>query len=228
MLLPLRDLNPTLRTPVVTYGLILVNAAVYLYEVTRSESEIQRIIYQWGMVPYWISDLRLSSMSTLVTSMFLHGGTAHLLMNMWSLYIFGDNVEDALGRVRFIVFYLACGLGAAFAQVLIDPSSTVPMVGASGAISGVMAAYLRLFPQARVITLIFIFVYQVPAVFFIVFWFVLQLLSGVGSLGDAASMGGVAFFAHIGGFVVGLYLLSQLRRPQNPTNGFQGPRAQSE
>lgn len=226
-MIPLYDLNPTRRTPVVTYALILVNVTAFLYQVSLGAEGGQQLVMQWGMIPYWISELRVASFSTVITSMFLHGGVLHLVANMWSLYIFGDNVEDMLGRLRFLIFYLVCGAGAAIAQTLIEPSSVVPMVGASGAISGVMAAYLKLFPHARIVTLIpvliLFFVREIPAVFFIVFWFAIQLLSGLGSLGDAASMGGVAFFAHIGGFVVGLYLLARLRRPPNPTGGFRQP-----
>ena len=226
-MIPLRDINPTQRTPVVTYALIATNVLVFVYQLGLDAAGNQALVFQWGMIPYWISEFRLESFSTIITSMFLHGGVAHVLFNMWSLYIFGDNVEDVLGRMRFFVFYIVCGVGAALAQVLIEPSSRVPMVGASGAISGVMAAYLKLFPHARIVTLIpvliLFFVREIPAVFFIVFWFLLQLLSGIGSLGDTASMGGVAFFAHIGGFVVGLYLVSTLRRPRNPTGGFHSP-----
>ena len=194
--IPLYDLNPTRRTPVVTYALILVNVMVFVYQLSLGAAGNQQLVMQWGMIPYWISEPRVASFSTVITSMFLHGGVLHLVANMWSLYIFGDNVEDVLGRLRFLVFYVACGIGAAIAQTLIEPSSMVPMVGASGAISGVMAAYLKLFPHARIVTLIpvliLFFVREIPAVFFIAFWFLLQLLSGLGSMGDSASMGGVA------------------------------------
>jgi membrane associated rhomboid family serine protease len=159
-------------------------------------------------IPIWM---------TLVTSMFMHGGILHILGNMLFLWIFGDNVEDAMGSVRFLVFYLLCGLVAAFAQIGISPSSSVPMLGASGAIAGVLAAYFMLFPRARVITLIPLFFFlrlvAVPAVFFLGFWFLLQVISGAGSIG---SSGGVAFFAHIGGFVAGLLLVFPFRRRAVP------------
>ncbi len=154
---------------------------------------------------------------TLVTSMFMHGGILHILGNMLFLWIFGDNVEDAMGPMRFLVFYLVCGLAAAGAQIAIDPSSSVPMLGASGAIAGVLAAYFMLFPRARVLTLIPLFFFlrlvAVPAVFFLGFWFLLQVISGAGSIG---SSGGVAFFAHIGGFVAGLLLVFPFRRRSVP------------
>lgn len=222
----MRDINPARSTPVVTYALIALNVLVFAYEISLDGGAFEAFIRQWGMVPYWLTEFRLSSVSTVFTSMFLHGGLMHLVSNMWSLYIFGDNVEDVLGRVRYLVFYLVCGVGAAAAQVAIEPSSQVPMVGASGAIAGVMAAYLKMFPRARIVTLIPVFILffirEIPAVFFIAFWFVLQLLSGLGSLGNPGAMGGVAFFAHIGGFVAGLYLLARLRPPRNPSQGFEG------
>lgn len=225
-MIPLRDINPTKRTPVVTYALIAANVLVFLYQLGLGDAQGELLIRQWGMVPYYISHLHLGSLPTVLTSMFLHGGFLHLISNMWSLYIFGDNVEDVLGRGRFLVFYVLCGMGAAMAQTLIEPASAVPMVGASGAISGTMAAYLKLFPHARIVAVIpvlfFWFLREVPALFFIVFWFVIQLLSGFGSLGTM-NMGGVAFFAHIGGFVAGLYLLSFFGHPPNPSAGFRPP-----
>jgi len=155
-------------------------------------------------VPLWV---------TLLTSMFLHGGLMHLLGNMLYLWIFGDNVEDAMGPVRFLTFYVLCGVAAAFAQIAVDPGSTIPLIGASGAIAGVLAAYFMLFPYARVITLIPIFFFlrlvSIPALFLLGFWFLLQVISGAGSLGDA---GGIAWFAHIGGFIAGAILVFPLRR----------------
>jgi len=159
-------------------------------------------------VPIWF---------TLLTSMFLHGSILHLLGNMLYLWIFGDNVEDAMGPVRFLLFYVSCGLVAAWAQIAIDPGSTVPMVGASGAIAGVLGAYLMLYPRSRVVTLVPIFFFlrlvAVPAVFLLGFWFLWQLIAGVGSIG---SSGGVAFFAHIGGFLAGLLLVFPFRRRTVP------------
>ncbi|MFC2077295.1 rhomboid family intramembrane serine protease [Candidatus Bipolaricaulota bacterium] len=155
-------------------------------------------------IPLWL---------TVLTSMFLHGGLMHLLGNMLYLWIFGDNVEDAMGPIRFLVFYLLCGAAAAFAQIAVDPGSTIPLIGASGAIAGVLAAYFMLFPYAKVVTLIPIFFFlrlmSIPAVFLLGFWFLLQVISGAGSLGSG---GGVAWFAHIGGFIAGAILVFPFRR----------------
>jgi membrane associated rhomboid family serine protease len=226
--IPLRDINPTRSTPVVTYLLIALNVAVFAFEATLSPLQEKRFVLHYALVPALLEQRHFA---TLFTSMFMHGGLLHLLFNMWSLFIFGDNIEDRLGKLRYLLFYLVCGLGAALAQFLVDPSSQIPMIGASGAIAGVLAAYLRLFPRARVVTLIplliFFFIREIPAVVFIVIWFALQVLSGLGSLGPAAAEGGVAFFAHIGGFVAGLWLLKMLLPPRNRTAGFRRP-AQSQ
>ncbi len=155
-------------------------------------------------VPLWL---------TLASSVFLHGGLMHLLGNMLYLWIFGDNVEDAMGPVRFLVFYLLCGVASGFSQIAVDPSSSIPLIGASGAIAGVLAAYFMLFPRARVLTLIPIFFFlrliSIPAVYLLGFWFLLQVISGAGALGNA---GGVAWFAHIGGFIAGAILVFPFRR----------------
>lgn len=225
-MIPLRDINPTRSTPVVTYLLIAVNVAIFVFEATLSPLQEKRFVLHYAMVPALLEHRHFA---TLFTSMFMHGGFLHLLFNMWSLFIFGDNIEDRLGKLRYLLFYLVCGLGAAVAQFLVDPSSRIPMIGASGAIAGVLAAYLRLFPRARVVTLIplliFFFIREIPAVVFILIWFALQVLSGLGSLAPAAAgaQGGVAFFAHIGGFVAGLWLLKLLLPPRNRTAGFRRP-----
>jgi membrane associated rhomboid family serine protease len=224
--IPLRDINPTRTRPVLTYLIIAANIAVFFYQASLDDIEFVRFVHTWGLVPYQlVVQLNVGSLSTPFTSMFMHGGWFHLIFNMWFMHIFGDNVEDWLGRWRFILFYLLCGLSAAAAQVLAGPSSQVPMVGASGAIAGVLGAYVRLYPRARVVTLIpvffFFFLRELPAGFFIFFWFLIQLLAGVGSLGAAGSgTGGVAFFAHIGGFVAGLFLIRRLRRRRNPAYGW--------
>jgi membrane associated rhomboid family serine protease len=173
----------------------------------------------WGMVPYRLTYRPdLLGFVTILTSMFMHGGLLHIAGNLWFLRIFGDNVEDNMGPVRFAVFYLLCGTVAAIAQVAINPSSTIPMVGASGAIAGVLAAYLVLYPRARVLTLIPIFVFiqwaEIPAFVFIAVWFIYQFFAGVGSLSHGG--GGVAFWAHIGGFIAGLVLVFLFRRPTEP------------
>jgi membrane associated rhomboid family serine protease len=227
--IPLRDINPTRTMPVLTYGLIVLNTAVFLFQASLPEAEFELFVRRYGLIPEMLTeDVYLGSLITPLTSMFMHGGWLHLILNMWSLYIFGDNVEDVLGKPRFVLFYLVTGFGAAAAQVLVNPESEVPMVGASGAIAGVLGAYLKLFPGARVVTLIplfpiFFFVREIPAVFFIIVWFGLQVISGVGSLGIDADVGGVAIFAHIGGFLVGLALVARLRPRPNQTRGFRRP-----
>ncbi len=214
-MIPLRDAHPTRRTPVVTIGLIIANVVVFAWELGLLTSggldALDAFIYQWGLVPAQLTlDARTGSLVgldtlDLVTSQFLHGGFLHLLTNMLFLWIFGNNVEDRLGRVGFLAFYLAGGVVAGLAQVWTDPQSTVPMVGASGAIAATLGAYLILFPRARVTSLVFLgFFYQlidVPAVIVLAFWFVLQLIDGLASLGADVD---IAFFAHIGGFLFGV------------------------
>jgi len=229
--IPLRDRNPTRSFAALTYLLIALNAVVFLYQVSLSDVASGAFVERFGMLPYALTALHHPGSSiTPLTSMFMHGGWLHLIFNMWSLHIFGDNIEDALGTVRFLIFYIVCGLAAAAAQVLIDPASTVPMVGASGAIAGVLGAYLRLYPRARIVTLIPIFIFmlvrELPATVFIVLWFLIQLVGGVESLASLGDQtGGVAFFAHIGGFVAGLFLIGSLGPTRNRTRGFQSPYA---
>ena len=218
-MIPLRDANPTRRTPVVTLAIVVVCAVVYGYQVfllaTAGEDALAAFITRWGVVPAELvavarSGAILSAETlTLVTSQFLHGSLVHIGGNLLFLWIFGNNIEDRFGRGRFLAFYLVGGIVAGLSQVAVDPASTVPTIGASGAIAAVLGAYLVLFPRARVTTAIFlVFFYQlieIPAVIVLGFWFVLQLFDGLGSLGPmgAATTGGVAFFAHIGGFVFG-------------------------
>ena len=218
-MIPLRDANPTQRTPIVTLAIIAACAVVYGYQlllmVNGGEAALSAFITRWGVVPAELVEaLRSGAVIsletvTLVTSQFLHGSLVHIGGNMLFLWIFGNNIEDRFGRLQFVAFYLVGGIVAGLTQVAIDPSSTVPTIGASGAIAAVLGAYLVLFPRARVTTAIFlIFFYQlidIPAIFVLGFWFVLQLFDGLGSLGamGAATTGGVAFFAHIGGFVFG-------------------------
>ena len=218
-MIPLRDANPTRSTPVVTLALIAVCAIVFAYQFlvlgARGDAALEAFVTEWGVVP---ADLVAAigagavislETATLVTSQFLHGGIFHIAGNLLFLWIFGNNVEDRFGRLAFLAFYLVGGVVAGLTQVAIDPTSTIPIVGASGAIAAVLGAYLVLFPRARVTTVIFlVFFYQLielPAVFVLAFWFFLQLVDGLGSLGMTAanSSGGVAFFAHIGGFVFG-------------------------
>lgn len=230
MIIPLSDHNPTLRTPFATVLLLAAIGAVWafvqgagadLYSLSASICQLGLIPGElMGRVPVGV-EVPISTgnvcivgsgppaVATVVTSMFLHGGWGHLLMNGLVLWVFGNNVEDSMGRLRFFVFYLSCGLASAAAQVAIDPASPVPMVGASGAIAGVLGGYLVLFPRARVKTLVFVFLVEVPAWAFLVYWFVGQLALGLPQLvavrPDVAS--GVAVWAHIGGFVAGLVLV---------------------
>ncbi|MBP1713120.1 MAG: rane protein [Deltaproteobacteria bacterium] len=213
MFLPLKDDNPTNTFPFVTVALILANCFVFYHQLTLSLPAAQKFIFQWGAIPYQIVHGEVlygkglfPPFLTLFSSMFLHGGFLHLIGNMLYLWIFGNNIEDSLGHFRFLLFYLLTGLGAALAQVFSDPQSTTPMIGASGAVAGVLGAYLLLFPHARILTLMFIFVFirmiRIPALIVLGFWFLVQLLSVTSGFET-----GVAFFAHIGGFVAGLILV---------------------
>jgi len=216
--IPLRDTIVSSTVPVVTYALIAANVAVYLHQESLG-SGFERFIQTYGLVPRrfvigWWGDA-----TPLFTSMFLHGGWLHLLGNMLYLHIFGDNVEDRVGHLRFLLLYVAAGATAGIAQVAIHPESSLPMVGASGAIAGVTGAYFLFYPRARVVTLVPIFLFiqvvEIPAFFFLLFWFVFQLVAGVGSV-QTASTGGVAFWAHIGGFVAGMALGPMLARRRLP------------
>jgi membrane associated rhomboid family serine protease len=211
-LLPLKDNIPTDRFPVVTVGLVLINLLVFLYEATLAPGQLGRFYADYGFIPYEIthgieiySRGGLPVYATMFTAMFVHAGWLHFGGNMLFLWIFGNNVEDSMGRVRFVVFYLMCGLLATIAQIAIGPDSIYPNIGASGAIAGVLGGYLLLYPRARVLTLIFpIFVIRLPAVVVLMYWILIQVFSGTLSLTEGSASGGVAYFAHIGGFVVGL------------------------
>ena len=202
MFFPYKDDNPRVLFPFVTYGIIGLNIFVFWAQFFVYGNE--RLISTFAFVPYEFK------LFTLFTSMFMHGGLMHIIGNMWFLYIFGDNVESILGHVRFLLFYLFCGIGAAVAQFLIQPDSTTPMVGASGAIAGVLGAYMIKFPKARVHVLAVIFIFittiVVPAQLVLGLWFLMQLSGGLGSLGFDTT-GGIAWFAHIGGFIVGISTL---------------------
>jgi len=214
---PLWDDLPTKKFPLITVAIIVLNTIVYLYEASLGEKFTQ-FIYAMGLIPFEIThhiDLLPTSPSiiylTIFTSMFMHGSIIHLLGNMLFLWIFGNNVEEYLGRVNFIIFYLVCGLSAAFTQIFFNPNSTMPMVGASGAIAGVLGAYLLLYPRARVTTVIifgfFIRLIKIPAVVVLSFWIIYQFLYGISSLAVKTGEGGVAWFAHIGGFIGGIILI---------------------
>ena len=212
-MIPLRDENPSSTVPFVTHALIAANVAVFVYELLLGPL-LRPFFAEWALVPARLT-LTLKyhpgeaggAVFTILSSMFLHGGWSHLLGNMWYLWIFGDNVEDTFGHLRFLLFYLACGVMAALLHTWTNPASELPTVGASGAIAGVLGAYGVAFPRARVITLIpffpFFQVAAIPAMLVLGLWFVLQFLSGLGSLG-AMRGGGIAFWAHIGGFLFGV------------------------
>lgn len=203
---PIRDHNPSGRTPYVTIALIAVNVLIFLwYFLTMSEYQIGEFFWNWGLIPARF--LSGDGVQTIVTSMFLHAGWLHLIGNMLFLWIYGDNLEEQMGQLGFLAFYLAAGLAAALAQVLPDPGSIIPMVGASGAIAGVMGGYLLLFPRAKVdvlfIFVIFFRIFAIPAWIVLGIWFGLQIFSG---LNTPSESGGVAYWAHAGGFIAGLVL----------------------
>ena len=228
MFLPLKDINPTQRRPIATYSLIAANVVVFIYQLSLGARLGNVFVASYGATPYEITHLAdlVGTVTagtqlihypgphpiflTLFTSMFLHGGFAHLGGNMLFLWIFGNNVEDILGPVKFVVFYLLCGLAAHALHIASNPSSTVPTIGASGAISGLLGAYLIAFPGARVLTLVFlgflIRMMMVPAFVIIIYWFVIQFVFALLSLGGTAE-GGVAWFAHVGGFLMGIALI---------------------
>lgn len=209
-MIPIRDTIPSRRVPFVTHALIVANGIAFLYQLSLGE-ELFPFVEKHAVVParfVGVAFLSARELLTPVTAMFLHGGWMHLLGNMLYLHIFGDNVEDTLGHGRYLLFYLACGAASFVVQILFRPSSPVPNLGASGAIAGVLGAYFLLFPRARVLTLLPLFVIvEIPAVVFLGFWFLLQFLSGAATLGRASMSGGVAWWAHVGGFVAGMVFL---------------------
>ncbi len=222
-MIPLRDTNPRSTLPFMTVLIILANVGVFLYQVSLGPRGGQAFVFMYGMIPARVplafagdGITLIQAFAPLLTSMFLHGGWFHLIGNMWFLWVFGDNIEDHLGHFNYVLFYLVCGVGAGVVHSLANLGSTIPAVGASGAISGVMGAYIVLFPGSRVLTLVpllfFFFTVQLPAVVLLGYWFLIQFLSGVGSLG-MHTQGGVAFWAHIGGFVLGaLFVVGSRRR----------------
>jgi membrane associated rhomboid family serine protease len=212
-MIPLRDVIPSRTTPGVTITLIVLNVVIYLLQLLLTDHDRDAFLIGFGLVPAYFSMLNA------FTAMFVHGGLAHLGGNMLFLWIFGDNVEDRLGHGRYIAFYLMCGFAAAIAQTALNPHSLVPMVGASGAIAGVMGAYLVLYPHSRVLMLFPfpVFLFELPAVVFLAIWFLVQFLNGVNQLPifeRNAISGGVAFWAHVMGFVAGLILVVFMKRPE--------------
>jgi membrane associated rhomboid family serine protease len=229
-MLPLRDVIPSRTTPYVTVTIIILNALAWLYEISMPREQLSVFLQLFGVVPATFSTPTLfTSMflhagwadPTLLTSMFLHGSWSHVIGNMWYLWIFGDNVEDRLGHGRYIIFYLLCGIVAAFGQIVMDPQSTLPTIGASGAIAGVMGAYFVLYPHSRVLTLIPLIIFweiiELPAIMLLGFWFLMQLFSA-GAIAVTASTGGggVAFMAHVAGFVMGMIAVFVFRKKRQP------------
>ena len=209
-MIPLRDTQPSYTFPFVTVAIIALNVLAFLYEFTMDPYEFNFFIAHHGVIP-----ARLQWVDVL-TSIFLHGGWLHLIGNMWFLWIYGDNVEDILGHAQYLVFYLLCGLAATMVHVLFNADSRVPTIGASGAIAGVMGAYVVKFPHSKITTLVpvvvFITTMEIPAYLILLYWFVIQFFSGVGSMGHShLSQGGVAWFAHIGGFLAGVALILVMR-----------------
>ena len=216
MLIPFRDVNPSRRTPIVNYILIALNVMAFIYELSLGSYRLPIFFRIYGIIPFEYThhvDIPPPSAipMNLFTAMFLHGGFAHILGNMWFLWIFGDNVEDAMGHFRYLLFYLLTGLIASFTHIIFSPNSTVPMIGASGAISGVLGAYFVLYPGARIIALVplwFMFTTVIlPAYLYLGLWIIIQLIFGLGSIGAHGAAGGVAWFAHIGGFIAGALLV---------------------
>jgi len=228
-MIPLKDDNPTTRKPIITVAFIIINCVVFIYEFSLGGSGFSEFTYKYGLIPAELMQGRdlmapqLSYLSTspylnIFTSMFMHGGILHLGGNMLYLWIFGNNIEDVLGHVKFVLFYLLSGIAAVLAFSLINPNSNVPMVGASGAVSGILGAYVIRFPQARVLTLIWFFYFikivRLPALYLLGFWFLLQIINGSKAI-SISSSGGVAWFAHIGGFAFGaviFFLLGKFRK----------------
>jgi membrane associated rhomboid family serine protease len=222
--IPLRDTQPRRGVPLATLALIAANVLAFAALLGLDERELERAVLAWGVVPLryvdpeaWYPDARLAEglagagilarYAPFVASMFLHGGIAHLVGNLWTLWIFGDNVEDRMGALRYLAFYLVCGLFATVLHVATNASSPLPVIGASGAIAGVMGAYFALFPRARIMTLIPIFCWplfvEIPAIVFLLLWFLTQLVSGLATVGVDLG-GGIAWWAHVGGFAMGL------------------------
>jgi membrane associated rhomboid family serine protease len=214
-MIPLRDVIPSRTVPYLTVSIIVLNALAWFYELSLPREDLPVFLRQFGVVPAYFA------LPTLISSMFLHGSWSHVLGNMWYLWIFGDNVEDRMGHFRFLIFYLLCGTVAALGQIFIDSTSTLPTIGASGAIAGVMGAYFVLYPQSRVLTLIPLIVFweivELPAIFLLGFWFLMQLFSAGAIAATAHSQaGGVAFMAHVAGFIFGMVAVFIFKKRLQP------------
>lgn len=231
-MIPIRDTITSKSFPLFNWLLIAANTLVFLFEISLSPQTLEQLINSFGVIPQQLNLLRPwvlldnpTPLVTLLTHMFLHGGWVHFLSNMWILFIFGDNVEARMGHGRYLFFYLLGGIIAGVTQAVISPSSNIPAIGASGAIAGVLGAYLVLFPHSRVVTLVPIFFFfwfvDIPAIFFLGFWFISQIFSGLMSLPTAGLVGGVAWWAHIGGFVYGVFLHRLFIRRPPKVNHYQ-------
>jgi len=207
---PLYDTVRSRRFPAINVMLILINVLAFLYEIQMDPSALKEFIFEWGLIPARLLSDPSNAWKTIFTSMFLHGGWFHIINNMWVLFIFGDNVEARMGGIRYLIFYLLSGVAAVFLQTYILPSSNVPMIGASGAVAGVLGAYLILFPHSRIASLVpilFIFtIIEIPAVIFLLFWFGSQLYSGLFAI-QGSSGSGIAWWAHVGGFLFGIIMV---------------------
>jgi membrane associated rhomboid family serine protease len=212
---PLYDTVRSRRFPLINLMLILVNVLAFLYEMQMGPSVLKEFVFGWGLIPARLLNDPSPVWITIFTSMFLHGGWFHIINNMWVLFIFGDNVEARMGGIRYLIFYLLCGVAAGLLQTYVLPSSQVPMIGASGAVAGVLGAYLILFPHSRIASLVpilFIFtIIEIPAVIFLLFWFVSQLYSGLFAI-QGGGGSGIAWWAHIGGFLFGIIMVFFFRR----------------
>jgi hypothetical protein len=220
-MLPLRDNVKSSSIPFINYIIIGINAIVFIYEVTLGP-QLQEFFYTFGVIPdrfiYLVNtgENYFALIFPFFSSMFMHGDWFHIIFNMLFLYIFGDNVEDAMGHFRYVIFYLLCGIGASLLHIATNMGSTLPTIGASGAIAGVMGGYLILYPRAKVLTLVFLGIFirivEIPAIFFLILWFLIQFISGCATITSAQATGGVAFWAHIGGFICGLGLIFLFRK----------------
>ena len=221
-MIPLKDTHKTSRFPIVNTTIIIINILLFIYEIWIT-ADLKLFMYQYGLVPYIVTtDLQIGIFNRVYpffTYMFLHGGWFHIIGNMLFLYIFGDNIEDRMGHFRYLLFYVLTGIIAAIIQFLISIKSTVPIVGASGAISGVIGAFLLFYPKAQILTVVpilfFIRLMYIPATVFIIIWFCLQFIGGLGSLNREGDVGGVAFWAHLGGFLAGLILANMFDKVKN-------------
>jgi membrane associated rhomboid family serine protease len=226
-MIPLRDINPRFSTPFMTVGIILGNVAVWLYQISLPAPAEERFVFALGMVPARLQvalgspEVSLTAaVFPLISSIFLHGSWMHIIGNMWFLWVFGDNIEDRLGHIKYLLFYIATGIGAGIVHTAFNWGAIVPAVGASGAISGVMGAYFCYFPRSKIVTLVplpIFFILKLPAVLILGYWLVIQFLSGVSDMGNASG-GGVAWWAHVGGFVLGYVLARSIRQRRRSTS----------